>query len=105
MIDFIKGILETLKSFFKGYSIKLRSETVTANKRFNDTIYGGWLAVNIGTTDVRVYGITLKPGEGLSSQSIINMSPADKWEEPIEIEIPTQPGAVRLLRSVNKKRF
>lgn len=82
-----------------GYSIKARVETITANTRLTDTIYAGWLAVNIGTAAVSVYGIELLPGEGLSSQSIINMSPADKWTEPIDITV--QPGgAVRLMRTI-----
>ncbi len=96
--DLISGI--TKRSFDKkGYSVKLRAETVRENFRFNDTKYGGWLATNIGTAAVTVYGIELQPGEGISSQSIVNMSPADLWQEPIEITV--QPGgAVRLLRSI-----
>lgn len=100
MVDIVKKILDALLG---GWRTKLRTETVTSSKRFNDTIYGGWLAVNIGNTEAKVYGIPLQPGEGLSSQSILKMSPKDKWEEPIEIEI-TQPGAVRLVRSVNTYR-
>lgn len=97
MFDIVKKILDWLTGT---WTTKLRAETVTQTKRFNDTIYGGWLAVNIGNTEAKVYGIPLQPGEGLSSQSIVKMSPRDKWEEPIDIEI-IQPGAVRLLRSVN----
>lgn len=83
----------------KGHSVKLRAETITQNVRLNDTKYGGWMAANIGTAAVTVYGIELQPGEGISSQSIVNMSPADLWQEPIEITV--QPGgAVRLLRSI-----
>lgn len=81
------------------YGIKMRSETVTANKTFNEKQYGGWLAMNIGANPAKVYGIELQPGEGLSSESIMHLNPGDTWEEPIEIEI-TQPGAVRLLRTI-----
>lgn len=82
-----------------GYQIKQRAETITANTRLTDTKYCGWLALNIGTADVTVYGVTLAPGEGLSSQSIIQTTAADRWTEPIDITV--QPGgAVRMLRTV-----
>lgn len=82
-----------------GYEIKQRAETITANTRLNDTKYCGWLAINIGTSAVTVYGVELLPGEGLSSQSIMQLSAADKWTEPIDIVV--QPGgAVRMLRTL-----
>lgn len=81
------------------YSVKLRVETIAENMRLNETQYSSWLAVNIGTAAVTIYGYELQPGEGLSSQQIIHTTPADKWEEPIEITV--QPGGmIRLSRSI-----
>lgn len=85
----------------KNYGIKLRSETITQSCTLNDTIYGGWLAQNIGSAPVSVYGIELLPTEGLSSKDIVPMNPGDIWQEPISIVV--QPGgALRLLRSIAK---
>ncbi|MBO5933025.1 MAG: hypothetical protein J6Q19_04795 [Bacteroidaceae bacterium] len=81
------------------YSANLRVETITANTRLNDNKYGAWLAMNIGSAPVSVYGIELQPGEGLSSESIVHLHLGDIWAEPIVITV--QPGgAVRLLRSL-----
>lgn len=78
-----------------GYSIKMRVETITANTRLTDTIYAGWMAVNIGTAAVSVYGVELLPGEGLDYTKALR--PCDKWTEPIEVTV--QPGgAVRMMR-------
>ena len=75
------------------YKTKQRAETITANSRLNDTKYGSWKAVNIGTAPVTVYGIELQPGEGLN----YDLQPNEYWEEPIEITVQAG-GAVRLLR-------
>lgn len=85
----------------KRYGIKLRAETITQNVTLTDTIYGSWLAQNIGTAPVTVFGIELLPSEGLSSQSIIQMGANDLWQEPIVITVQSG-GAVRLLRSIVK---
>ena len=85
----------------KNYGIKLRAETITQNVTLTDTIYGGWLAQNIGSAPVTVYGIELLPSEGLSSQSIVQMNTGDLWQEPIPITVQSG-GAVRLLRSIAK---
>lgn len=85
----------------KNYGIKLRAETITQNVTLTDTLYGGWLAQNIGSAPVTVYGIELLPSEGLSSQSIVQMNPGDLWQEPIVITVQSG-GAVRLLRSLAK---
>ena len=82
------------------YTTKLRAETITTNTRLNDTKYGGWLAINIGTAEVSVYGVPLQPGEGLSSESIAHLNPGDLWQEPIDITVNTG-GAVRFIRSIN----
>lgn len=81
------------------YSVKLRVETIAENTRLTDKQYSSWLAVNVGTAAATIYGFELQPGEGLSSQQIIQTTPADKWEEPIDITV--QPGgAIRLSRSL-----
>lgn len=85
----------------KNYGIKLRAETITQNVTLTDTVYGGWLAQNIGSAPVTVYGIELLPSEGLSSQSIVQMKPGDLWQEPIVITVQSG-GAVRMLRSLAK---
>ena len=87
------------------YSVKLRSETITNNTKLNDTKYGGWMAVNIGTDPVEVYGVTLNAGEGLSSESIIHLAPGDCWAEPIDIQfvVPGGNNKLRLLRTIATK--
>lgn len=83
------------------YQIKLRTDNITANTKLTETIYGGWLAQNTGAADVTIYGITIAPGETLSSQSIMNTRPGDLWTEPIDIEIPTN-GKLRIIRAICK---
>ena len=107
MNDIFDKILEALQGIFNrlggsqviGYAIKQRAETITENTRLNENKYGGWLAVNTGTTICKVYGIELQPGEGLSSQSICQLRPGDRWEEPIDIEV-IAPGSIRMLRTL-----
>lgn len=83
------------------YTTKLRAETIVESCMLNDTKYGSWLAQNIGTSPVTIYGIELLPGEGLSSDAICHLNPGDLWQEPIDIVV-TPGGALRLLRSINK---
>lgn len=81
-----------------GKSVKLRAETITQNTTKTEKIYSGWLAQNIGSAPCSVYGVQLLPGEGLNSQSIVQMTADDIWTEPIDITV--QPGgAIRLLRA------
>ena len=79
------------------YGVKLRVETITANARLNDNIYGGWKAINIGSAPVTVYGVELLPGEGLDFMA--GMQPNEIWQEPIEITVQAG-GAVRLMRKI-----
>ena len=81
------------------YSIKLRADVIRENTQLTDTTYGAWLAQNIGTATVTVYGIPLMPGEGLPSSAICKLRPGDLWTEPIVITVETG-GAVRMLRSI-----
>ena len=83
------------------YGIKLRVETITQNTTLTDIIYSGWLATNIGTAPVTIYGIELQPTERLSSRDIVQLNTGDLWQEPIPIIVQTG-GAVRLLRPVCK---
>lgn len=83
------------------YTIKLRQETFYENITLTDVIYGSWLAVNIGTAPVTIFGIELAPTERLASKDIADMKPGDIWEEPIPIVIQTG-GAVRMLRTIAK---
>lgn len=104
VIDRLFGFLEDILKALRGggsvhYEIKQRAESVTENKRFNDTLYCSWLAVNIGNVAATVYGIELLPGEGLSSQSIIKTNPGDYWTEPIDITVESG-GEIRLLRTL-----
>ena len=78
------------------YDVKQRAETIRQNMKLNDTRYGSWKAINIGTADVAVDGVTLQPGEGIEHV----LQPSQTWKEPIDITV--QPGgAVRLLREIN----
>ena len=85
----------------ENYNIQSRVETITANTRLNDKKYGGWMAVNIGTADCAVLGITLAPSEGVDFTKAI---PAGSyWTTPIDITV--QPGgAIRLVRFFYEKR-
>lgn len=78
------------------YDVKQRAETIVADKTFNDTRYGSWKAINIGTADVTVDGVTLAPGEGIEHV----LQPTQTWKEPIVITVQAG-GAVRLLREIN----
>ena len=96
----MENILRSIFAFLRGgYEIKHRAESVTGNRKFNDTRYCSWLAVNNGNTAATVYGIKLSPGEGLSSQSIIQTRPGDYWTEPIDITVEAG-GEIRLLRTL-----
>lgn len=79
-------------------SIKLRAESITATCKLTDTIYCGWMAQNIGTAPIKVYGIELLPGEGISSQDIVKTGADDLWTEPIDIEVQAG-GVCRMLRA------
>lgn len=94
IIQFFKNLLNS-----RQYEIMLRAETITETKRLNDKKYCSWYAVNSGTVDVKIFGVTLAPGEGINSQSIIATRPGDLWTEPLDIEI-TSPGSIRLLRTI-----
>ena len=82
------------------YKIQSRVETITQNKKITDTTFGGWMALNIGTADCTVLGITLAPSEGLD---MTNAVPAGSyWDSPIDITV--QPGgAIRLIRLQYKR--
>lgn len=80
------------------YDVKQRAETITENKRLNDDRYSSWKAINIGTGNVSVDGVELAPGEGIDHQLL----PCETWKEPIDIQILTTGGAVRLLRKICK---
>lgn len=63
--------------------------------------YGGWFAVNQGTSAANVLGYTLQPGEGLDMRDAV---PAGStWDKPIKIII--NPGSVvRLTRLQYKNK-
>lgn len=83
------------------YNIKTRVETITKNTRLNDKKFGAWLAVNIGTADCTVLGITLAPSEGLDFTHAV---PAGSyWTDPIDITVQAG-GAIRLVRLMYEKR-
>ena len=77
----------------------MRAEDISENTRLNDIKYCSWFAINTGSTVVKIFGVTLNPGEGINSQAIIGTRPGDLWKEPIDIEI-TAPGKIRLLRTI-----
>ena len=77
------------------YNIQARVETITQNIRLTDKKYGGWLAVNIGTADCTVLGITLAPGEGLDMTQAVPVG--SYWVAPIDITVQSG-GAIRLTR-------
>lgn len=80
------------------YDVKQRAETIAENKRLNDDRYSSWKAINIGTGNVSVDGVVLAPGEGIEHV----LQPCETWKEPIDIQILTTGGAVRLLRKICK---
>lgn len=94
IIQFFKKLLNS-----RQYEIKLRTEKITGTTRLNDIKYCSWYAVNTGSNDAKVFGVTLAPGEGINSQAIIGTRPGDLWKEPIDIEV-TAPGSIQLLRTI-----
>lgn len=111
MKDFKDTIIELLEAIVtrlggnKGVNraVKMRAETITENCRLNETKYCGFLAINTGTTAVKVYGVELLPGEGLSSADIVHLEPGDTWTEPIDIEV-TGGGSIRMLRPLETNK-
>ena len=77
------------------FEVKQRAETITQSIRLTETQYGSWKAINIGTADVTVNGVTLAPKEGLEER----LRPEERWTEPIDISNVQPGGAIRLLRN------
>lgn len=83
------------------YNVQARVETITSNTRLTDKEYGGWMAINIGTADCTVLGVTIAPSEGLDMTQAIPVG--SYWTTPIDITV--QPGgAIRLIRLLYQKR-
>lgn len=82
------------------YSVKVRQDVVTQNTTFNDTQYGGWLAVNTGNVDIKVDNYTLQPGDGID---LTSLDPSVVYESPIRIQVPTG-GECVLTRMLYKEK-
>ena len=57
--------------------------------------YGGWVAVNTGTTTAKVLGYELQPGEGFDMRD--SVPAGSTYKSPIRIEVPAG-GCVRITR-------
>ena len=63
--------------------------------------YGGWFAVNQGTSAASVLGYVLQPGEGLDMRKAV---PAGStWDKPIKVVI-NPGGSVRMTRLQYKEK-
>lgn len=71
-----------------------RSQTITANTTLMPEGFGGWIALNIGTGNVKVDGFVLTPNAMLD---LSHLPYNVVWNSPIPIEVESG-GVVRITR-------
>ena len=71
-----------------------RSQTITANTTLMPEGYGGWIALNIGTGNVKVDGFLLRPNMAVD---LSHLPWYVVWSSPIPIEVEAG-GALRITR-------
>ena len=81
------------------YNAQARKDIITADTTFNDNVYGGWLAINTGATQVTVFGVKIPVGGQLD---LTTLPPDVKWTQPIQV-IPNG-GEVTLIRLIYNKQ-
>ena len=69
-------------------------QTITANTTLMPEGFGGWIAMNIGSADVKVDGFVLAQGDKLD---LSHLGSEVVWNVPIQIEVATG-GALRIMR-------
>lgn len=67
------------------YIAKTKTEKITSNKILPAEDFGGWQAVNEGTSKVYVSGTLLDPNGAIISVDFTNLHPEVIWGEPIKI--------------------
>ena len=67
------------------YIAKTKTETITSNKILPAEDFGGWQAVNVGTTKVYVSGTLLDPNGAIVAVDFTHLNPDVIWGEPIKI--------------------
>lgn len=68
------------------YIAKTKTETITENKILQAEDFGGWQAVNIGTTKCVVSGTLLDPNGAIVAVDFTHLAPDVIWAEPITIQ-------------------
>ena len=71
------------------YIVNSRTEIIEQSTTRKIDKMGGWSAINQGTADATINGITLAAGEGITD--FLHLHPSVIWNSPIKIECT--PGA------------
>lgn len=71
-----------------------RSQTITANTTLMPEGFGGWIALNIGTSKVKVDGFVLQPNMAVD---LSHLPWYVTWDSPIPVEVETG-GVLRITR-------
>lgn len=67
------------------YLVKTKVETISQNTVLQPEDFGGWQAVNLGTTVATVAGVPLDPNGPVIGQDFTRLEPNAIWSEPIRI--------------------
>lgn len=67
------------------YLAKTKTETVDKNTSIEASDFGGWQALNVGTTIAIVNGTPLDPNGATVGVDFTNLHPSVIWSEPIRI--------------------
>ena len=78
----------------KNIQVVNQSQTITANTTIMPDGFGGWIALNIGTGNVKVDGFVLQPNAMLD---LSHLPWYVTWNSPIPIEVGTG-GVLRITR-------
>lgn len=78
----------------KKIQVVTRTQTITANTTLMPEGFGGWLAQNKGTANVKVDGFELTPNSQLD---LTNLPWYVTWNAPLTIEVEPG-GVVRIMR-------
>ena len=71
-----------------------QSQTITANTTLMPDGFGGWIALNIGTGNVKVDGFVLQPNMAVD---LSHLPWSVTWNSPIPIEVESG-GVLRITR-------
>lgn len=67
------------------YIAKTKTETITENKILQAEDFGGWSAINLGTTTAVINGTPYDPAGSVVGEDHTDLRPEVIWGEPIRI--------------------